>query len=876
MSLQIIRFPLLSKTAGLLSLLVIMTTASIAQRRSPTPVPTRDTVNRQLPRRDTLPGGIPSATPSPNMFSQFRTGIRPYREVITAKAISQRGLFTVHKVDDRWYFELRDSIIGRDLLVVNRLSRAAAGLRNSFSGYAGDIIGNNVIRFEKGPSNRIFMRRISFDEISRDTSQAMYNAVVNSNIQPIIAAFDINAFSRDSAGYVIEVTNYLNSDNDVLNFAPNQKSSFQIGGMQSDKSYIQNVRSFPMNVEIKTVKTYSRGGGGGGFPGVPGLGGGGASGALYTMEINSSVVMLPAKPMQSRYADARIGYFSRRYTDFDANPQGVKRSEVIVRWRLEPKDADIEKYKRGELVEPKKQIVYYIDPATPKKWVPYLIMGVNDWQVAFEKAGFKNAIVAKVAPTYKEDSTWSLEDARYSAIVYKPSDIENASGPNVNDPRTGEILESHINWYHNVMQLLRNWYFIQAAPIDPRARTLTFSDSLMGDLIRFVSSHEVGHTLGLQHNFGSSSTVPVEKLRDKAWVEANGHTPSIMDYARFNYVAQPEDKISYKGIYPRIGDYDKWAIEWGYKWMPEAKSAEAEVPLLSKMATERLTNRRLYFGGGQDDPHSQSEDLGDNAMKAGAYGIKNLKRIVPNLMTWTYVPNEDFTNLNNMYLQVVTQFGRYMGHVVRNVGGIYENDKTVDEKGAVYDFVPRAMQQEAMSFLGANLFTTPKWLLDEKIAERTGTNLMSTLATRQDAVLNSLISTNTFSRLLRAESMIGSKAYTLIELSTDLKKSIWSELYARKPIDMYRRNLQKSYIDKMAAALSPNNASIVSQISFIISFGPSFDAKRSDVVSIIKGTMRSLKSDITAALPSVSDKMTRYHLEDVLDRINQALKIDSK
>jgi hypothetical protein len=310
--------------------------------------------------------------------------------------------------------------------------------------------------------------------------------------------------------------------------------------------------------------------------------------------------------------------------------------------------------------------------------------------------------------------------------------------------------------------------------------------------------------------------------------------------------------------------------------MPEAKSPEAEVPLLSKMATERLTNRRLFFGSGQDDPHSQSEDLGDNAMKAGTYGIKNLKRIMPNLMTWTFVANEDYTNLNNMYQQVITQFGRYMGHVVRNIGGIYETEKTVDQKGPVYDFVPRQMQQEAMTFLNANLFTTPTWMLDEKIAERTGTNLMSTLATRQDAVLNALISNSTFSKLLRAESMIGSKAYTLVDLTSDLKKSVWSELYSRKPIDIYRRSLQKSFVDKMAAAVSPNNASVVSQLTLILSFGPSFDARRSDVVSVVKGTLRSLKSDITAALPSISDKMTRYHLEDVLDRINQALKIDNK
>ena len=371
------------------------------------------------------------------------------------------------------------------------------------------------------------------------------------------------------------------------------------------------------------------------------------------------MVLLPKVPMKPRYFDPRVGYFATGYTDFDANPQGIEEIRMITRWRLEPKPEDVEKYKRGELVEPQKQIVYYIDPATPRKWVPYLIQGVNDWNVAFEKAGFKNAITAKVAPV--NDPTWSLEDASHSAIVYKPSDVANASGPHVHDPRSGEILESHINWYHNVMNLVRDWYFIQTAAVDPEARTLRFPDSLMGQLIRFVSSHEVGHTLGLRHNWGSSSTVPVENLRNKAWVEANGHTPSIMDYARFNYVAQPEDNISEKGLFPRIGDYDKWAIEWGYKWMPDANTPEDEVPILNKMTMEKLKDKRYWFGTetDQDDPRGQNEDLGDNAMKASAYGIKNLQRILVKLPEWTKEANKDYSSLNEMYQQLVAVWQIY-------------------------------------------------------------------------------------------------------------------------------------------------------------------------------------------------------------------------
>jgi len=833
---------------------------------------TSEAQNRRQPAPATpVPSGPPSQPTTPT-FGFNRSGPKPYKDVVTNKAVTTKGLFTVHKIEDKWFLEVGDTLLGRDILIVNRLSKAGAGMRNNFQGYAGDIIGNNVIQFEKGPNHRLFIKKMSFDEMSRDTSQAMYVAVTNSNIQPIVAAFDISAYSRDSMGFLIDITNYLNTDNDLLNFAPNAKSSFQVGGLQPDKSYTVNIRSYPMNVEVKTVKTYTKSGGAITFGG-PTPGGGSAAGQLLTMEINSSIVLLPSKPMQSRYFDNRVGYFARNYTDFDANPQGVKDVQMILRWRLEPKDADMEKYKRGELVEPKKQIVYYIDPATPKKWIPYLILGVNDWQVAFEKAGFKNAIVAKLAPTNKDDSTWSLEDARYSAIVYKPSNIANASGPNVHDPRTGEILESHINWYHNVMELLRNWYFIQAAAVDPRARTVTFNDSLMGQLIRFVSSHEVGHTLGLRHNYGSSSTVPVENLRNKAWVEANGHTPSIMDYARFNYVAQPEDNISDVGLYPRIGDYDKWAIEWGYRLYPDAKTPDAEVPVLNKLTMERLKNKRLFFGTetNPDDPHSQNEDLGDNAMKAGNYGIKNLKRIVPNLITWTKVDNESYRSLADLYSQVVLQFGRYMGHAAKNIGGIYETPKTVEQAGGIYEFVPEATQREAIDFINRNLFMTPDWLINENIASRTGTNSISTIATRQEAILNTLTSNNTFSKLLRAEASLGNKTYTLSELLTDLRQNIWSEVKTHEATDIYRRNLQKAYIERMGSILNPNSTASSQGNVIVLNFGPSFDTKKSDVVSLVKGNLRTLKAEITASLPATKDTMTRYHLQDVVDRIENIL-----
>jgi hypothetical protein len=800
-----------------------------------------------------------------------KPGPKPYREVVTPKAVTTKGMIKVHFQDNRYLFELHDTIINRDILVVNRISKSAAGSRQSTFGYAGDQIGDNVIKFTKGPEDKIFLHTISYSEIGSDTSaDGMYRSVLNSNLQPIVASFEIKAFTPDSTGVVIDVTDYLKGDNEVLFFSSSRKRALNLGALQADRSFIQSVKSFPMNVEIKTVKTYAR---------TPAQGaaaspfGGGASTSPLTYELNSSMVLLPSNPMRPRQFDPRVGYFVASYVDFDANPQGVKRISNITRWRLEPKDEDVEKYLRGELVEPKKQIVFYIDPATPKKWVPYLIQGINDWQVAFEQAGFKNAIVGKEAPQSPE---WSLEDARHSAIVYKPSDIANASGPHVHDPRTGEILESHINWYHNVMSLLRNWYFIQTAAVDERARKMIFDDELMGQLIRFVSSHEVGHTLGLRHNFGSSSTVPVEKLRDKNFVEQYGHTPSIMDYARFNYVAQPEDGITEKGLFPRIGDYDKWAIEWGYRWYPPSWTPEQEKAHLNKLIIDSLkANPRLYFGTETDpnDPRNQNEDLGDNSMKASAYGIKNLQRIVPNLKEWTKTENEGYDNLRTMYNEVVSQFNRYMGHVAKNIAGIKTTPRTVEEGGVVVEYVSKAQQKEALQFLQDQLFKTPTWLLNKEIYSLTGVGNMNTIATVQENILGRLISANTLNKMIQHEELEPNAAYTANDFLKDLKNGIWSELPGRKATDIYRRNLQKMYAERLIALINPAPAP-AAQATATAGRGmgtPATISKTNDALSVIKGHARSLAAEIKAAIPAVSHQATKMHLQDVYDRLMNAL-----
>jgi len=830
----------------------------------------------QRPQQQTNPANpnAPGAGTPPT--AQRSTGPRPYNEIITGRARTDKGMLTTHFVDDKYYFEVPDSMLGREILVVNRISKSAAGSRAGFLGYAGDQISDNVISFERGPNNKIFLKSISYQEVGRDSTGGMYQSVRNSNLQPIVASFDVKAYARDSVtgtrGSVIDVTDYIMGDNDILFFDSRSKRSLGLTTYQKDNSYIVNVHSYPSNTQIKTVKTYMRT-----PPAQPGQGGqagaggfGAAAGSPTTYELNSSMVMLPKNPMQPRYFDPRVGFFATGYTDFDVNPQGIERVSMITRWRLEPKPEDVEKYKRGELVEPKKPIIYYIDPATPKKWVPYLIQGINDWQVAFEKAGFKNAIQGKMAPT--NDPEWSIDNANYSAIVYKPSDVANASGPHVHDPRTGEILESHINWYHNVMNLVRNWYLIQTAAVDPQARTIRFSDSLMGQLIRFVSSHEVGHTLGLRHNFGSSSTIPVESLRNKAWVEANGHTPSIMDYARFNYVAQPEDNITEKGLFPRIGDYDKWAIEWGYRWFPEAKTPEAERPILNKMVVEKLKDKRYMFGTevDPDDPREQSEDLGDNAMLASGYGIKNLKRIIVKLPEYTKESNKDYASLDELYGQVVGQFGRYMGHVSKNIGGIMTTPKTVEQTGSTIEFVSKARQKEAMAFLQQQLFNTPKWLIDENITKYTGDNGITTIASLQDAVLARLINNTTIAKLLRFEAE-GENAYSAMEMMSDLKKGIWSEVAARQPIDIYRRNLQKSYVDRLIRIVDPAPAATAAVAAGGFGGAQQAATRNNDVVSISKMQLRSLASEIRAALPSYKEGITRAHLMDVLDRINEAL-----
>lgn len=824
------------------------------------PAPKKDTV--PVTRRDTTGAAARAAAPK-------KEEIKPYKEVITAEAATQRGLFWTHKVDKAWFFEIPDSLMNRDILVVTRYVSVPGGANV----YGGEQANQQMVRFEKGPDKNIFLKLIATIAVADSTNQ-IYRAVELSNANPIIAAFPIKAIGNKTT--VIDVTSYLSGDNAAVSVSQRIKKSLNLGGLMADRSFIQRVNSYPINVEVRSAKTFTVTTPPPSPVPVPSRTrtfGVADDAGVVTIEMNNSFLLLPKTPAQQRLFDPRVGFFADRYTKFSDDQQRADAKTFIVRWKLEPKPGDFNKWKNGQLVEPQKPIVFYIDPATPKQWVPYLIQGVNDWQKAFEKAGFKNAIYAKEWP--KGDTTMSLEDARYSVIRYFASDIENAYGPNVHDPRSGQILESHIGWYHNVMKLLQNWYMIQAGPNDRRAQQMKFPDELMGELIRFVSSHEVGHTLGLRHNFGSSSTVPVEKLRDKKWVEANGHTPSIMDYARFNYVAQPEDKISEKGLFPRIGEYDDWAIQWGYSYSG-ASTPEEDKKITNKWIVNNLRkNPRLWFGTETNpwDPRSQSEAVGDNAMLASEYGLKNLKRVVEGIPKWTKEEADRYQNMGEIMQQVFTQYNRYMNHVLKYVGGIEETFKSVEEPGSVYVPTDKKLQRDAIAFLNKNLFQAPDWILNNEILDKTTNPAGEDLFARvQLNVLNNLLSGERLNILAVSEQRFGETvAFKMEDMMADVETGIWKELESGQAIPQYRRNLQKQYVTSLTRLTSPTHAA--STPTSIPPFATNASFLNSDVSSVARGFLLRLKNKIDGRLNAFTDVRTQMHLQDVSDRIKQALDL---
>jgi len=782
-----------------------------------------------------------------------KNAIKPYEKVVTKDHKTDEGLFKVHKKDDSYLFEIPDSLLQREMLMVTRIAKTASGI-----GFGGAKANTQVLRWEK-KNKHILLRIVSYSVVA-DTILPVHEAVVNSNLEPILFSFPIKAFSKDSTATVIDATALFSTDVKPLGFPANRRKRYQITRMDKDRSYIDGVSSYPQNIEVRHVKTYAANK----APSNSALG-------SITLEMSNSMVLLPKIPMKRRYFDERVGWFARGQTDYGLKDQRSKTVKYLDRYRLEVKDEDIEKFQRGELVEPKKQIVYYVDRATPKEWVPYIIQGVNDWQVAFEAAGFKNAIVGKMAPTAEEDPEYSPEDVRYSVIRYLASPIPNANGPHVSDPRSGEILESDINWYHNVMTLLHNWFFIQTAAINPDARGNSFKTETMGELIKFVSSHELGHTIGLPHNMGSSVAYPVDSLRSASFTSKYGTAPSIMDYARFNYIAQPEDKGV--ALMPNIGIYDKYAISWGYRPILDTNAKDEKATLdawILKHAGDPMYRFGHQQAGGVVDPSSQTEDLGDDAMKASTYGIKNLKRILPRLEEWTSEKGENYDELSTMYGQLLSQFNRYMGHVAANIGGVYEYYKTSDQKGAVYTHVTKAKQKEALQFVIAELFETPTWLLDENIFSKTEfSGAIERVRGLQARTLNNILDAGRMARMIENETLNGaSKSYTLLAMMRDLRKGVWSEIYSGRSIDTYRRNLQRAHLDRLDYLLNEAKNQKGANSGYFKQSG--ININQSDVKSVARGELKRLQRD-TKAASRKGNTITRYHLQDVVDRIDLIL-----
>ncbi|WP_394333730.1 zinc-dependent metalloprotease [Zunongwangia mangrovi] len=787
---------------------------------------------------------------------QSKDGLKPYSKVITKDAKSDEGLFTVHKVKDKYYYEIPDSLFNREMLTVTRIAKTASGL-----GFGGGKQNTQVHRWQK-KGDQVLLRVVSHNIYAAD-SLPIHEAVTNSNFEPILSSFEIETVGKDSINksYVIDVTDLYKKDVQALGLGDRYRKQYKVSRLDDSRSLIDTIRSYPENIEIRHIKTYNAGN-------PPSN----STTGSISLEFSNSMILLPKEPMERRYFDERVGWFTTSQTDYGLEAQKSKTVKYLDRWRLEVKEEDMEKFKNGELVEPKKQIVYYIDRATPEKWVPYIKQGIEDWQVAFEEAGFKNAIIAKEAPTPEEDPDWSPEDVRYSVVRYLASPIPNANGPHVSDPRSGEILESDINWYHNVMTLLRNWYFVQTAAINEEARGVEFKDEIMGRLIRFVSSHEVGHTLGLPHNMGSSPAYAVEDLRDPEFTAKYSTAPSIMDYARFNYVAQPGDGDV--ALMPNIGTYDKYAIMWGYKPIPE-KEGKEEKPVLDEWILEHAGDPLYRFGsqqsGGVIDPSSQTEDLGDDAMLASEYGIKNLKRIVPNLIEWTAEDGKDYQDLDDLYGQVLSQLNRYMGHVTANIGGVYENTKTYDQEGAVYTHVAKEKQERAMDFLQEQLFETPNWLIDQDIFNKIEFDgNIERIRGMQSNTLSNVLDFGRMQRLLENEEINGKEAYTLLEMMDDLRKGIWSELSSGQKIDRYRRNLQRAYIDRMAYLMTEDQDAIPSAYRRWIS-RTNVNVAQSDIRPIVRGELQTLQRQIRNSMYRSGDTLTRYHLQDASERIDQIL-----
>ena len=761
---------------------------------------------------------------------------KTYSEIIDDSFKTDNGLFKVHQKDQIFYYEIPRELLDQEMLMVTRIAKTSNGI-----GYGGQKINSQVLRWQL-KKDMILLRIVSYENIAND-SLPIYESVRNSNFEPILSSFEIKTVNPEDSSIVIDVTSLFSTDIKALGFPQYRRKSLKITSLDKKRSFIESIKSFPINIEVRNVLTY-----------ISSEPPSQRNSQTISLEINNSMLLLPREKMEPRFLDRRVGYFSQTQTDYGLDEQKAKSTSYIRRWKLIPKD--IEAYNRGELVEPVKQIVYYIDPATPEKWRKYLKQGVEDWQIAFEAAGFKNAIICKYPPSKQEDPDWSPEDARYSVIRYYASDIQNAYGPHTADPRTGEILESDIGWYHNVMNLLRNWYLIQTAAVNETSRSVKFKDEVMGELIRFVSAHEVGHTIGLPHNMGSSYAYPVDSLRSPTFTSNRGVAPSIMDYARFNYVAQPEDGV--KNFYPKVGTYDIWSVKWGYTYFSD-EDKNSEKKILNDWIKNNADDYNYWFGYSNGiDPRSQTESIGSDNMDASYYGLLNLKRIVPNLIDWSYEEGKNYEDLKELYMNVNNQFRRYIGHVTTNIGGIYEDLKSNDQEGSVYNHVPKNVQKKAIYFLNEHVFSSLDWLVDKNVLNKIeNIGAQERIRVIQNYALNRVFDYSRLSRMIENKLINGNLSYSIQEMILDINKGIWGDLSNTNPIELYKRNLQKSYINIFIDMMENEKT----QSNYYKRFGANIKFSESDIRPIILGELKDLQEKFNIKSKKTKDKETRNHLQ---------------
>ncbi len=857
----IVRRPL-SRSAGwrvLLLSAVVASCQSAPPAQSPAPAPSPSNAGgtpatpaagaQDTSRTQALGGGAGGADPQP----------RPYNRVITATAKSRDGLFKTHRVGSRVYYEIPKGVLGKDLLLVTRAARVPVNV-----GYGGQQVApSRVVRWERR-ENRILFRTVSYETVA-DSTMPIYQAVRNANSDAILASFNVETYGPDSAA-VIDVTRlYTAPPNEI-----GPGAQFR-GTPDPTRSFIDRVLSFPTNIEVQATLTIPAPPAGAApapvNPFAP------AATSTSTVGMHWSMVKLPDRPMMPRLADKRVGFFSINNLDYGRAEQRAQRRDYAIRWRLEKKDPS------AAISEPIKPIEYYVDPATPKWLVPYVKKGIEDWQPAFEAAGFRRGIVAKDAPSPQEDPDWAPEDARYSVVRWFPSTIENATGPNVNDPRSGEILESDIYMYHNIMNLQRSWYFTQVGHLDPRARMWPFPDSLMGRLVQFVVAHEVGHTIGLQHDQKGSSTYPVDSVRSRTWVKRMGHSPSIMDYSRFNYAAQPEDNIDIEDLIPDVGPYDKYIIHWGYAPIPGARTPDEEWPTLDRWSREQDGTPWFRFNMSDArgaDPGDQTEAVGDDdPVKATGWGMKSIKQIVPLLMPATVHNGEDYDDLNEMYGRLIGQWANELRHVLIVVGGADAQEKYAGQDGPRYKPWSRARQKEAVKFLNENAFATPTFFLDPELLRRIEVEgAIRRINQQQASVLSGLFNDRRLERVSEFSSIDGRAGggYSLGELLSDVRGGVWGELSAPSvKIDALRRELQRSYLTQAAAKLNPTAAVLPAGLppAFALQLGPA--RATSDIKSMFRSELRMLDVDLARSIARAGDRETRAHLEDARDQIKRAL-----